>query len=155
MEQMENTAAFMEKFRLLLEQGETLSLPVQGSSMVPFLVHRRDMVFVAKPSRPLKVGDIVLYQRSNGAYILHRICAVCNGSYTLIGDAHTIREPGIRKEQIFGIVVEVRRKGALQQPGKLWWEFFAHIWVRIIPLRPVVLGIYSVLMNRLKRGKSL
>lgn len=155
MEQIENTATFMEKFQLLLGQGEALPLPVQGSSMTPFLVHRRDAVLIEKPSRPLKVGDIVLYQRANGAYILHRICAVCNGSYTLIGDAHTIREPGIGKEQIFGVVVEARRKGAVQRPGTFWWECFARIWVRIIPLRPAVLRIYSVLTNRFKRGRSL
>lgn len=148
MERIENTAAFMETFRLLLEQGETLTLPVQGSSMAPFLVHQRDTVQITKPTKPLKVGDITLYQRTNGAYILHRICAAKNGVYTLIGDAHTLREPGIRAEQIFGVAVRAQRKGAIQQPGTFWWEFFARVWVRLIPLRPFVLCLYSFMTKR-------
>ena len=148
MERIENTAAFMEKFRLLLEEGATLTLPVQGSSMAPFLVDQRDTVQIEKPTAPLKTGDIVLYQRANGTYILHRICAVQEYSYTLIGDAHTFRESGIKEHQIFGIVVNAQRKGITQHPGSFWWEFFARIWVRIIPLRPFLLRMYSFLTKR-------
>ena len=155
MERIENTVAFMEKCRVLLEQGETVTLPVQGNSMAPFLVHRRDTVTVAKPTGKRKVGDIVLYQRAGGAYILHRICAVRGDSYTLIGDAHTVREYGVRQEQIFGIVTEISRKGSAEKPGTFWWEFFSRIWVRIIPLRPTAVGIYSTWMKCSGRRKGL
>ena len=91
----QDTQAFFEKYRLLLNAGETLSLPVLGNSMSPFLVHQRDTVWLRKPDRPLRKGDIVLYQRSNGAYILHRICGTQKESFTMIGDAHQTPEPGI------------------------------------------------------------
>ena len=151
-ERVENTAALLERYRVLLEQGETLPVPIVGSSMAPFLVHLRDTVWVAAPVRPLKVGDIVLYQRDSGAYILHRICAVEGDRFTLIGDAHTVREPGIRRDQIFGVVVSAQRKGKEQAPGCFWWGFFAHIWPRIIGLRPALLHTYSILTKLFGRA---
>ena len=152
MKNMENTAAFMEKYRLLLEQGETLTLPVLGGSMAPFLVDRRDAVWLTAPARPPRVGDIVLYQRKNGAYILHRICKKQGGVYTLVGDAQTIVEPGIEENQIFAVAVRARRKGKTQKPGCFWWEFFARIWVRVIPLRPALLRAYSLLTKPFRRS---
>lgn len=146
-----NTAVFMEKFQALLEQGETLPLPVQGNSMAPFLVHKRDQVWITKPDKPLGIGDIVLYQRASGAYILHRICAVNEDGYTLIGDAHKIRETGVRREQVFGIVVRAQRKGSLQEPGCFWWEFFARVWPRVIPIRSGLLRLYSNVKKLLRR----
>lgn len=146
-EYVENTAALLARYRILLGQGDILPVPVVGSSMAPFLVHKRDTVWVAAPARELKIGDIVLYQRDSGAYILHRICAAKNGVYTLIGDAHTLREPGICREQIFGLAVRALRKGKIQQPGCFWWDFFANIWPRVIPLRPALLRIYSIIVK--------
>ena len=147
MERCSDTALFMEKFRLLLESGEELSLPVQGSSMAPFLVDRRDTVWLRKPEDPLKAGDIVLYQRSSGQYILHRIHSVQSGSCTMVGDAHSVTEPGIRREQIFGQVTRVRRKGREIAPGSLCWGFFARVWIRMVPLRPAALRLYGGLNN--------
>lgn len=151
MEHIENTAAFMDEYRLLLEQGDELPLPVLGDSMAPFLIDRRDMVWLRAPQRTLKVGDMVLYQRSSGAYILHRICAADDGVYTLIGDAHVVREPNIRAEQIFGVVVRARRKDAIQRPGRFWWEFFARVWPRVIPHRPALLRFYSRITKPFRR----
>ena len=153
MERCSDTALFMEKFRLLLESGEELPLPVQGSSMVPFLVDRRDTVWIRKPEDPLKVGDIVLYQRSNGQYILHRIHSIQGGSYTMVGDAHQVLEPGIHREQIFGQVTRVRRKGREIGPGSFCWKFFVWVWIRMVPLRPAALRLYGGLKNIFGRKK--
>ena len=76
MEEIQDTVAFMQKFQQLLEQGETLMLPVLGHSMSPFLVHKRDTVWLAATHGPYKKGDIILYRRGSGSYILHRICAL-------------------------------------------------------------------------------
>ena len=143
MEHCSNTALFMEKFRLLLENGEELALPVQGNSMVPFLVNRRDTVWLRKPAKPLKVGDIVLYQRENGQYILHRIHSIQADSFTLVGDAHQVLEPGVRREQIFGRVTRVYRKGKTVGPDSFCWKFFAVVWIRMIRLRPTAMRVYG------------
>lgn len=138
----------MEPLLALLEEAETVPLVISGSSMNPFLVHHRDTVYLSKVSRPLKKGDMILYRRGNGAYVLHRICAVREETYDLVGDAQTRIEPGIRPEQVLALVTAVRRKGKLLQSGSFWWAFFEKVWIRMIPLRPVILGSYSRVFHK-------
>ena len=71
-----DNALLLEEYRTLLETAEQLPLLISGNSMSPFLVHGRDTVYLTKVNRPLRKGDIVLYQRKGGAYILHRR-AIC------------------------------------------------------------------------------
>lgn len=132
----------MEPLLELVKEGEAVPLVISGSSMTPFLVHHRDTVYLSKVSRPLKKGDMILYRRRNGAYVLHRICAVREGTYDLVGDAQTLIEPGIRPEQVLALVTAVRRKGKLLQRSSFWWRFFENVWIRMIPLRPWIMGLY-------------
>lgn len=127
----------------LLEQAESVPLVISGSSMAPFLVHRRDTVFLSRIRRPLKRGDMILYRRSNGNYVLHRIYKAEHNLYTLVGDAQTTLEHGIRPDQVLAHVICVRRKGKLLKPGSFWWEFFQRVWIRLVPLRPGILSLYS------------
>ena len=52
-------------------------------------------------------------------------------------------ERGIRPDQMLALVTAVRRKGKLLKPGSFWWVFFQRVWIRMVPLRPVVLKVYS------------
>ena len=133
----------MEPLLTLLNETESVPLVISGSSMTPFLVHRRDTVYLSKPDRPLKKGDMVLYQRDNGAYILHRIFKTDLNSYTMVGDAQTVLEYGIRNDQIRAVVTAVRRKGKLIQRGSFWWDFFEKVWISMVPFRPLFRKIYS------------
>ena len=146
-----DTRALLESYRDLLPQVESLPLEITGSSMAPFLVHGRDTVRLSAVRRPLHVGDMVLYQRDNGAYILHRICRIDGQTFTLVGDAHTVVEPGIRPDQIFALVTEVTRNQKKLTPGSFWWEFFEKIWIRIIPLRPWLLRLVSASRKIIRR----
>ena len=57
----------------LVEEGKEVSMMISGSSMNPFLIHQRDYILMRKPERELKVGDMVFFQRNDGAYLMHRI----------------------------------------------------------------------------------
>ena len=140
---VESPDLIMEPLLALLDETEAVPLVISGNSMTPFLVHQRDTVYLSKPNKPLKKGDMVLYQRTNGAFILHRILAVENDFYTMVGDAQTHPEQGIKAHQIRAVVIAVRRKDKLLQSGSFWWDFFEIVWIRIIPLRPVLRNIYS------------
>lgn len=137
-----DTAVLLEEYRTLLETVDQLPLLVSGNSMSPFLIHGRDTVYLTKVSRPLRRGDIVLYRRMNGAYILHRICGVEGDTFSIIGDAQTQIETGVARAQIFAVVCAAVRKGRRQEPGCFWWNFFAGPWLRLIPMRPVLLRVY-------------
>jgi len=127
----------------LLEITEPVPLVISGSSMTPFLVHGRDTVYLSKVRQPLKRGDMVLYRRSSGNYILHRVYRTEEDSYTMVGDAQFQLEPGIRPDQILAVVTAVRRKGKLLQKGSFWWTFFEKVWIRMVFLRPAVMAGYA------------
>lgn len=130
----------------LLEQTDNVPLVISGSSMSPFLVHHRDTVYLSKVRHPLRRGDMILYQRDNGRYILHRIYRTEDKTLTMVGDAQTSLERNIRPDQVLALVTAVRRKGRLLKQGSFWWEFFRHIWIRMVPLRPRILSLYSGVM---------
>ena len=137
----------MDKLIGLLEETESVPLVISGGSMVPFLVHGRDSVYLSKVTAPLKRGDMLLYRRDNGRYILHRIWRIEKESFTMVGDAQTVLEPGIRPDQVLARVTAVRRKGKLLRSGSFWWEFFEKVWIRIVPLRRALMSAYSHLVR--------
>ena len=134
--------------RILAEEPEVAALPlvVSGRSMTPFLIDGRDTVYLSRLERPARRGDILLYQRSGGQYVLHRVWKVeKDGTFTMVGDAQTELEPGIREEQIIAVVTLVLRKGKPVVPGSFWWVFFEKVWIRMVPLRPFFWRVYSLL----------
>ena len=86
---------------------------------------------------------MILYRRTNGKYILHRIYRTEPNTYTLVGDAQTVLEQGITANQVLALVTAVQRKGKLLNPGCFWWEFFRLVWIRLVPFRPGILAVYS------------
>lgn len=136
----------LEEYRRLLEDEqeiEALPLIISGNSMSPFLIHGRDTAFLSRLTRPARRGDILLYQRKNGAYVLHRVHTVTPQGLTMVGDAQDILEPGIQPDQIIAIVTRVVRKGKELKSGSFWWDFFEKVWIRMVPIRSAIWGIYS------------
>ena len=132
--------------RILAEEPEITALPliISGASMTPFLIPGRDTVYLSRLERPVRRGDILLYQRDNGQYVLHRVWRVeKDGTFTIVGDAQKELERGIREDQIIAIVTSVIRKGQRMGPGGFWWEFFEKVWIRMIPVRHLIWRLYG------------
>jgi hypothetical protein len=141
----------MSQLPEMLLEAECVPLVISGNSMAPFLRHGRDTVYLSRVKEPPKKGDMVLYRRDCGAYILHRIYRVREGRYDMIGDAQLGVEPGIRPDQLLATVRAVRRKGKLLRRGHLLWDFFAHAWLFLVPVRPWVHRLYAFLKPWRKR----
>lgn len=139
------TNEYITLLKSAVADGHEVSMPVSGNSMAPFVRNGRDRVYFKALDSPLKVGDIVFFQRKSGQYVLHRICAVKAGSYYIIGDAQNEIEGPIAENQIFAIVTKVERNGKIVRPGDLSWEFYAKIWSRAIKLRQPIRRIHSAL----------
>ena len=142
-----DTAEYVGVLRGLVEEGHEVSMLVSGSSMSPFLIHLRDTIYFKKPDRPLRAGDMVFYQRDSGQYVMHRILRVRGDAYDIIGDAQIEIERGVRRDQIFAVITRIRRKGKLIGPGDFWWTFFARVWTKLIPLRPLIARAYARLIR--------
>ena len=53
----------------------------------------------------------------------------------------------MRRDQIFAVITRIRRKGKLIGPGDFWWTFFARVWTKLIPLRPLIARAYARLIR--------
>lgn len=136
--------AYISTLCELVEEGKDVVLNIAGSSMSPFLIHRRDAVMLRRISRAPVCGDIVLFQRLNGAYVVHRIVKIDDKGFYMIGDAQTETEGPIGYHQLRAVVNKVRRKGKWIGCDQLMWRFFATIWLWFIPLRPLLIRCWSL-----------
>lgn len=150
-ERVVDTREYVSVLREIAESGKIVSLRIAGSSMSPFLAHGRDYIYFTKPDRELRAGDMVFYQRKNGQYIMHRIYKKKPEGYYIVGDAQTEIEGPVDRGQIFALIIKVKRKDRIIRPGDFWWEFFEHVWIRMIPLRRPAVRIYSAVSKLLRR----
>ena len=137
------TREYVSVLRDMVEQGMEVSMEIAGTSMEPFLVHKRDRIYFRRPEETIKKGDMVFFQRKTGEYVMHRVMMVKDKQYYMAGDHQTFLEGPIEKKQIFAKVVSVERDGVwLTEEDKLW-KFYAVWWRRLFWVRKVV--------NKLKR----
>ena len=134
-----------------LAHGEAL-LPVTGNSMWPLLVGGRDMVRLARPDRCTQSGDIALYQKADGSYILHRVIRLCaSGVCLCCGDAQWEGEQ-VDEAQIIAYVTAFRRKGRWQETARSRpYRFYERFWVHTFPARRPLLRLLC-LLQRARRG---
>lgn len=137
-----DTQAFLDMVCGLLHDGQRhVAVPVAGNSMVPFL-HDGDTVYLDLPDSPLKKGDIVLYTRVNGRYILHRIQKILpDGGFIMVGDAQQEREYLPSQDLIHARVTSARCRGKLTHPGTLRWWMYQHLWLWLLPVRYRIMTI--------------
>lgn len=138
-----DTKIYLSFLKEMIEQNVDVSIVISGNSMSPFLVNQRDVIYLSKINRKLKKGDLVLYQRLSGQYVVHRIVKVKKSGYYLAGDNQIAIEGPILDKQIFGLVTKVKRKGKWIEAGNFWWEFFEHVWIWVLPWRMIILNIYK------------
>ena len=146
---MVDTKQYLDMICGLLREGNReISVPVAGSSMTPFL-HHGDMVYLNPVDAPPKRGDIVLYTRPGGQYILHRIVKVNpDGSYIMLGDAQTQRERIESREVIHGVAVSALHIGKQLTPASFRWRFFEKVWLRVVPLRPLIMKSWKIIARK-------
>lgn len=78
--------------------GEFAFYP-NGTSMLPLIRQGVDQVILVK-ANDIKKGDVVLYLRDNGQFVLHRIVKVKKGEYVMCGDNQFDLEYGITDKHI-------------------------------------------------------
>ena len=133
-----DTTAYLDTVCALLQEGHThVPVTVAGTSMTPFF-DPGDTVFLDLPSKPIEVGDVILFARFGQKYVLHRVVGIFpDGSLELLGDAQ-ISSEGVAPEQVRAIVTGLRRGKKLYDERSLRWRFFRGPWRHIRRLRPYI-----------------
>lgn len=139
----------------LINDGTDVVFTVTGNSMSPLWYHRRDsVVLTACDPAALKRGQIPLYKRDDGRYILHRIIKVKKDTYDMVGDHQTQIERGVPKENVLCVVKAFYRRGKYHSCDEVPYRLYSHIWMFLRPVRGVLFKINRFRLKILKGGKK-
>lgn len=124
------------------ENDERVTLPVNGHSMLPFVVGWRDCVILQKPAHP-RVGDVVVAWVEGRRYVLHRIIRIDGERVTLMGDGNLNIMETCTLSNVKALathVVDV--KGRTHDLYCRWRRWAARVWWYVRPVRRYLLAIY-------------
>ena len=139
----------------LIQSGTSVEIIGTGSSMVPMLIHRKSAVRLAAPGT-LRIGDIPLYRRRSGQFVIHRIVGIKDGSYICCGDRQWNLEYGIGADQIIAVVTDFKRTERWISCQNWLYRIYWHIWIAVLPIRRYIFGGYRRTNNgRDRRRVSL
>lgn len=118
----------------------SFKFPIRGESMLP-LLKTGDFVTLSKINRKIKKGDILLYRRDNGQFVLHRVRNIKNNTYVFVGDHQRKKEYGIKDINLIGIVISYEKNGNLYKLNRLSYKIYK-LLVRISLLRWIFGHVY-------------
>ena len=124
---------------LLSEKGYIVYTNV-GTSMMPLLRQRRDIIEIRPVfERPSKY-DVILYKRGS-TYILHRVLRVLpEGGYLIAGDHNIFIERDITDAMILGKMTRIIRNGReIRVDENFVYKVYSHIWVDFFPVKVFLL----------------
>ncbi len=127
-----------------LQNGAEVVLTVRGNSMWPLLHNAKDKIFLKRLDF-YKTYDIILYKRNNGSYVLHRIVGKKNGLFYLAGDGEFQKEYPVYPEQILAKAVGGQRNGKPFSCANFTYKVYSVLWVFLLPVRPIVVRVFSTL----------
>ena len=139
----------MPLIREQLAAGKTVQFAPRGTSMLPMLRQGIDQVVLAPMPDRLKKYDLPLYQRENGQFVLHRIVKV-GEAYTCVGDNQFALEPGLRQEQMIGVVTAFYRGKKEYRVTDLSYRIYCRFWHASRPIRWLWRGGLSWLRRHFK-----
>lgn len=142
------------RFEDILDQEGQLIYTNVGTSMMPLLRQRRDVMLIRKkgPER-LHWLDCPLYKRDNGQYILHRVLWVRRHDYVICGDNQWRPETGITDRHVIGVLEAVDRDGKQLLMSSPKMRLYGLLQFLFFPLRALVLILRaapSALLRRLR-----
>jgi len=137
----------------LVDEGKDVTIVVQGNSMNPILLDKRDKVTISSCAvSSLKIGDVVVaIQDAPKRYLLHRIVKIDKENVYLMGDGNAVTyTETCPKTTIIGKVRVIHRKGRNYQTNGKHWRIYSWLWMHTLWMRRIFLAIY----HRIPHGKN-
>ena len=136
--------------QLQLSSGGRARLPVTGYSMMPMLRNRKDTVELIPAADRQKRGDVILYRRESGAYVLHRIIRVKPEYYICCGDNEAKKET-VYPTQVVAAMDAFLRGDKRRSGDHFGYRIYKNIWVWFFPLRRAYIWVRRRLGRFLRR----
>ncbi len=120
----------------ILENGGSVSFMPNGQSMMPLIREGQDSVIISPLLRKPQKYDAILYKRTNGQFVLHRIVKVKKNSYVLCGDNQFQYEYNVTDSMIIGLMTALKRDGQTVTPdNKEYAAYLKRLYARRVVKR--------------------
>ena len=137
-----NDNGFIEEAVRLVQKGVTVTFPVNGQSMLPFIIGGKESVILHAPGLTA-VGDVVLAWVDGNRYVLHRIINIDGDRVTLMGDGNLRgTEHCLLKDVKARVTHVVDAKDKTHYLYNRWRVRAAKLWYWLRPIRRYLLAIY-------------
>ena len=126
----------------LVREGVNVTLPVNGYSMLPFIIGGKESVILHRPGL-IAVGDVVLAWVDGNRYVVHRIINIDGDRVTLMGDGNVRgTEHCLLKDIKARVTHVVDAKDKKRDLYSRWRVRAAKLWYWLRPIRRYLLAIY-------------
>ena len=126
----------------LVRDGVDVTLPVNGNSMLPFIIGGKESVILHAPG-VIDVGDVVLAWVDGCRYVVHRIIRIDGDRVTLMGDGNLVGTEHCLiddvKARVTHVVDAKERTHYIYNKGR---RRAAKVWYWLRPVRRYLLAIY-------------
>ena len=127
----------------LAKEGVRVTLPVNGNSMLPFIIGGKESVILHRPGGIVDVGDVVLAWVDGCRYVVHRIIKLDYDRVTLMGDGNVKgTEHCLLKDVKARVTHVVSADNKKRDLYSRWRVRAAKLWYWLRPIRRYLLAIY-------------
>ena len=135
-------AVIIDEAVRLVREGVSVTLPVNGRSMLPFIIGGQESVVLCRPGG-LFVGDVVLAWVEGNRWVVHRIIRIDGNQVTLMGDGNIVGVEHCMLSDVKARVTHVvDAKGKPHSIYNRWRMLGVKVWFHLRPIRRYLLFIY-------------
>lgn len=122
---------------VLAKEGSAppVTIPLEGSSMMPLIRRNVDPVTIVPLQRPLKKGDVVLFTTGKGRYVVHRVWKLEENRLLTIGDNCVNPDGWIPCEAVLGQALSFTRNGRRYRLDTRAARIWGRVWMWMYPAR--------------------
>ena len=140
---MKSDKVIIEEAIRLVDEGVSVTLPVNGQSMLPFIIGGKESVILQKPVEP-KVGDVVLAWVEGCRFVVHRIISISGNNVTLMGDGNIIGTEQCTLSDVKAIATHVvSADEKIRDLNNPWRLLATRLWFQLRPVRRYILAIHK------------
>ena len=133
----------LEEAIRLVREGVSVTLPVNGNSMLPFIIGGRESV-ILKRAGLIEEGDVLLAWVDGCRYVIHRVIHIEYDRLTLMGDGNIAGTEHCSRSDVKAIATHVvDAKGEIHDLYNRWRQWGARLWFLLRPVRRYILAIYK------------
>lgn len=118
----------VKTYQEILDEKGYLIISPAGRSMWPLIREKKDAMKLVPPGA-IKKRDIILYQRKNGDYLVHRVIQLSRGSFVLCGDNQWKLEKDITSKMVLAVMEGYFRKERYRSVNHMGYRIYSRIWV--------------------------